>query len=236
LNGADAVTTVSQTSQRLIRKHRLTTRPVHVVSNAPPRVETPRDPAGPRQKTLVYMGSFMDYKNVETLVSALQHLPQYRLHLCSRITDARRHELLEIAKWHHVGEAQLQFHNGIGDADYRELLRQSTALVTMSRSEGYGLPVAEAMAEGTPVIMSNLEIFEEIGGRSNPGAQFVDIGSADVSHQVADAVLALEDDKAFIRASIGAARQAQTFRWEDSAKTLLGIAEDIHQRRSRRTS
>lgn len=235
LNGADAVTTVSQTSQRLIRKHRLTTRPVHVVSNAPPRVETPRDPAGPRQKTLVYMGSFMDYKNVETLVSALQHLPQYRLHLCSRITDARRHELLEIAKWHHVGEAQLQFHNGIGDADYRELLRQSTALVTMSRSEGYGLPVAEAMAEGTPVIMSNLEIFEEIGGLENPGAAFVDITSAHSARQLADHVRALENDEAFIRASTGAVRQAHTFRWEDSAAALLKLAEDIHRRRSRKS-
>ena len=235
LNGADAVTTVSQTSQRLIRKHRLTTRTVHVVSNAPPQVETPRDPAGPRQKILVYMGSFMDYKNVETLVSALQHLPQYQLHLCSRITDARRHELVEFAKRHHVGASQLQFHNGIDDADYRKLLRESTALVTMSRSEGYGLPVAEAMAEGTPAIMSNLEIFEEIGGLANPGAAFVDITSSQAPRQLAEHVHALENDKAFVRASTGAVRQANTFRWEDSAGTLLNLAEDIHRRRSRKS-
>ena len=236
LNGSDAVATVSKTSQRLIRKRRLTSRPVHVVSNAPPKIDHPRDPVGKREKILIYMGSFMEYKNVETLISALRHLPEYQLHLCSRISETRRQEYLELAHSCGVRPGQLYFHNGIDDSLYRNLLRKATALVTTSRSEGYGLPVAEAMAEGTPVILSNLEIFEEIGGRSNPGAQFVDIGSADVSHQVADAVLALEDDKAFIRASIGAARQAQTFRWEDSAKTLLGIAEDIHQRRSRRTS
>lgn len=236
LNGADTVATVSRTSQRLIRKHRLTSRPVHVISNAPPRVETPRDPVGRRQKTLVYMGSFMDYKNVETLVTALRYLPEYRLHLCSPISNARRQELLDLARAHQVGESQLEFYNGIGDTDYRELLRAATALVTTSRSEGYGLPVAEAMAEGTPVVMSNLEIFEEIGGLDNPGALFVDIHSARADRQLADQVLALQDDQAFIQASTGAVRQAQTFRWEDSATALLNLAEDIHRRRSRQKS
>ncbi|MDN5730388.1 MAG: glycosyltransferase [Yaniella sp.] len=236
LNGADAVATVSKTSQRLIRKHHLTSRPVHVISNAPPELDHARDPAGPREKTLIYMGSFMEYKNVETVISALQYLPEYQLHLCSRITEERRQEYLDFAHAHGVETGQLYFHDGIDDIGYRNLLREATALVTTSRSEGYGLPVAEAMAEGTPVVLSNLEIFQEIGGRTNPGAQFVDIESEHVSRQVADAVLALEDDKAFVRASIGAVRQAQTFRWDDSAKVLVDLAEDIHQRRTRRTS
>lgn len=236
LNRADAVATVSKTSQRLIRKHHLTSRPVHVISNAPPKVDRPRDPAGQREKTLIYMGSFMEYKNVETLIGALAYLPEYQLHLCSRISDARRQEFRNIADSCRVRADQLHFHNGIDDSAYRSLLRKATALVTLSRSEGYGLPVAEAMAEGTPVILSNLEIFEEIGGRFNSGAQFVNLQSAGVSRDVADCVFALENDQAFIRASIAATRQAQTFQWEDSAKSLLGLAEDIHRRRTRRTA
>lgn len=235
LNRADAVATVSETSQRLIRKHRLTSRPVHVISNAPPSIAEPRDPAGTRQKTLVYMGSFMEYKNVETLITALRYLPEYQLHLCSRISGARRDEYLELAHARGVGAGQLYFHDGVGDAEYRQLLREATALVTTSRSEGYGLPVAEAMAEGTPVILSNLEIFEEIGGGDNPGARFVDIDSDRADRQVADSVLALEEDRTFFRASTAAARQASTFRWDDSARTLLALAEDIHIRRSRKS-
>ena len=234
LNGADAVATVSSTSQRLIRKHRLTSKPVHVISNAPPAVAVPRDPTGTRQKMLVYMGSFMDYKNVETLVESMQFLPDYRLHLCSPITDNRRTELHHAARRSNVRENQLVFHNGIDDAQYRKLLRSATALVTMSRSEGYGLPVAEAMAEGTPVILSNLEIFQEIGGLDNPGAIFIDLVLHQSARHLADQVLRLEDDRTFISASQGAVHQARTFQWEDSARALLRLAEDIHQRRARR--
>ena len=132
-------------------------------------------------------------------------------------------------------EAQLCFHNGITDDDYQELLKSSTALVTVSRTEGYGLPVAEAMAVGTPVVLSNLEIFQEIGGTENPGALFVNLGASNVARQVADQVLTLEDDNIFTVASRAAARQSQKFRWEDSATALLKLASEIHHRRQLRS-
>ena len=234
LNGADAVATVSRTSQRLIRKHHLTTRPVHVISNAPQPVSAPRDPAGPRAKSLVYMGSFMEYKNVETLVQSMRYLPEYKLHLCSPISVERRTELLDVATRQGVAEGQLCFHNGITDDDYRELLRHSTALVTVSQSEGYGLPVAEAMAEGTPVVLSNLEIFQEIGGEDHPGALFVDLAATNVPCQLADRILTLEQDDRFVAASVAATEQSQKFRWADSATALVTLAEDIHRRRTLR--
>ncbi len=233
LNGADAVATVSRTSQRLIRKHHLTSRPVRVIANAAPET-SPRDPTGFRDKTLIYMGSFMEYKNVETIISALQYLPGYRLHLCSPISSNRRDELVRQAQLQGIGTTQLQFHNGIDDTEYHRLLRSATALVTTSRSEGYGLPLVEAMAVGTPVVVSDLEIFQEVGGQHNPGAQFVDITTGTAARQLAHCVMALEDNRAFIRASTGAVRQANTFRWSDSALELLKLAEEIHLRRSRR--
>ena len=232
LNRADAVATVSHTSQRLIRKHRLTSRPVHVISNAPSEVGAPRDPLHPRHNTLVYMGSFMDYKNVELLIEGMQYLSGYQLHLCSPIAPHRRSALLDIARRHHVEEHQLVFHNGIDEEEYRQLLRGATALVTASRSEGYGLPVAEAMAQGTPVIVSNLEIFHEIAGQENPGALFIDLGGYDPAREFAQQVRRLEDPAVFAAASSGAFEQAQTFNWHDSAQSLLRLAEQIHRRRT----
>ena len=235
LNGADAVATVSCTSQRLIRKHRLTTKPVQVISNAPQPVAAPREPEQPRTKDLVYMGSFMEYKNVETLMESLRYLPGYKLNLCSPISTQRRSELIKVATHHGVAESRLHFHNGITDHEYQELLEKSTALVTVSRTEGYGLPVTEAMAVGTPVVLSNLEIFQEIGGVENPGALFVDLGASNVARQIADQVLTLEDDDTFAVASRAAATQSQKFRWEDSATALLRLASEIHRRRQLRS-
>jgi glycosyltransferase involved in cell wall biosynthesis len=51
--------------------------------------------------------------------------------------------------------------------DDRELatwLRHAQALLMPSFAEGYGMPVAEALMAGTPVIASNLPVFAEIAG------------------------------------------------------------------------
>ncbi|TFI13707.1 glycosyltransferase family 1 protein, partial [Micrococcus endophyticus] len=70
-------------------------RPVDVIANAAQPVPRPRDPEEAPERTLLYMGSFMDYKDVESLVDAAPLLPGYALHLLSRIDPARRAQLQE---------------------------------------------------------------------------------------------------------------------------------------------
>ena len=94
--------------------------------------------------------------------------PGYTLHLLSRITPQRRAEL---EGW--FRRAQVVFHNGVTDEEYR-LPKRATALVSLSRAEGYGLPLVEAMALGTPVIASDIPIFREVGGDA---ASYVDPAS-----------------------------------------------------------
>jgi len=55
----------------------------------------------------------------------------------------------------------------LGNCDDREcanLLRHAQALLMPTFAEGYGLPVAEALAAGTPVIASDLAVFREVAG------------------------------------------------------------------------
>jgi glycosyltransferase involved in cell wall biosynthesis len=47
------------------------------------------------------------------------------------------------------------------DERLAELYRQALALVYPSRMEGFGLPVAEAMASGCPVVASDLDCIRE---------------------------------------------------------------------------
>ena len=49
------------------------------------------------------------------------------------------------------------------DAEASRWIRSATAVLLPSKAEGYGLPLAEAMALGTPVIASDLACFREIG-------------------------------------------------------------------------
>lgn len=51
------------------------------------------------------------------------------------------------------------------DADLAALLHSARALLFPSFVEGYGLPLIEALALGTPVIASDLPVFREIAGQ-----------------------------------------------------------------------
>lgn len=54
--------------------------------------------------------------------------------------------------------------NGCSDRRMQTLLRGARALLLPSFAEGYGMPVAEALAVGTPVICSDLPALREAGG------------------------------------------------------------------------
>lgn len=223
LNRADAVATVSHTTAGLIAEHRLTSRNVHVIPNAAQQVDRPRPPEQPPTKDLVYMGSFMQYKNVETLIRAVNRLPNYRLHLCSPVEPARRAQLSGLAQ----RPGQLIWHRGISETDYTRLLRRATALLTLSRAEGYGLPVIEAMSHGTPVIVSDLPIFQEVIGTSSADA--AQVVTPDDDAAAAAAVRRLQDPVVFRRASEAAAQRSRAYDWEDSARRLLSLAESLRR-------
>lgn len=54
--------------------------------------------------------------------------------------------------------------NDCGDERLADILRHARALLMPSFAEGYGIPVAEALAAGVPVIASEVAAFREIGG------------------------------------------------------------------------
>lgn len=52
--------------------------------------------------------------------------------------------------------------SGLADAELKDLLQGARALLFPSHVEGFGLPLAEALASGIPVIASDIAVFREI--------------------------------------------------------------------------
>ena len=222
LNRADATVVDSETTRSLIIAHRLTRKPVHVLLLGTEHPESLPQRRAPERRDLIYMGSFMPYKNVDLIVSAMAWLPEYRLILMSRITDRERARLAKL-----VGTGTVVFRNGATDEEYSEALRGATALVSASRDEGFGLPVAEAQALGTPVLLSDTPIFREIGGAASGFFDPDDVQS------LVSAVRELEDDAEWAKRSAESARWALRYNWPDAAAVLLDLlTETVRQRKA----
>ena len=222
LNRADAVTTVSETSKRLIEQKKLTRRPVHVIYNAPTRdsidVASVSQSTITRSKRLVYMGSFMEYKNVETLIAAMDLLPEYTLVLLSKVSEKRKRKLLELAG---KSSSRIVFRNGVSEEEYSKELATAFALVSASKDEGFGIPLVEAMQHSTPLVVSNIAIFKEV---AQDAAVYFNHNDP---IEFAAAIRSLEVPAEWEKLSTNSRQRADFFNWDRSADLLLEVLEQI---------
>ena len=100
----------------------------------------------------------------------------------------------------------------VSDPDLGVLLHRATALVVPSRAEGFGLPLLEGMAAGTPVLTSDVPALVEVAGGA---ALQVPLDA------LLDGLVAVVSDDG-LRARLRAAGpvRAAAFSWEDAATTL----------------
>lgn len=216
LNRADTVATVSQTSLADIARARLTNRPLIVVSNAArdlsPLLKGPVVQSKQPPKNLVFMGTLLPYKNAETLIVMLKFLPGRTLHLCSKVSPSRKAELEALVP----KGTQVIFHNGVSDEEYAALLADDAIMVSASRAEGFGLPLAEALKLGVPAVVSDRPFFHEIAGENS--AVFADPNDPE---NFARAVQSLNDLAERTRRIASGKLAIDRFSWDASAQALL---------------
>ena len=110
----------------------------------------------------------------------------------------------------------------LADPDLAAVMAAATAVVVPSRAEGFGLPVLEAMAVGTPVITSTDPALVEVGGDATLTAPVGDAAA------LASLLTELLDQPALRRGMTERGRaRAGRFTWERTATTLWSLYRDL---------
>jgi glycosyltransferase involved in cell wall biosynthesis len=110
----------------------------------------------------------------------------------------------------------VRFVSGLPDEELAELFRSAQVAVVPSRYEGFSLPAVEAMACGTPLVVTTAGALPEVVGPDGHAALHVPAGDPDA---LAGAVRRLLDD-APLRRRLGAAgrqRVVEHFTWRRTA-------------------
>lgn len=216
LSGADGVVTVSKTSKAQMEQVRITKRPITVIYNAADQA-VPKTNNRSSSNQVLYMGSFIGYKNVETLVRAMG-IADLELVLLSKIAPDRKLELESLAE---KCGSRVLFANGVSDKEYSQWLSEARALVSGSFDEGFGIPVVEAMSHGTPTVLSELAIFKEV---AEDAALYFEPKD---EHALAAQLKALGDPVLWqTKSELGLAR-AKQFNWAESAAQLAKLVRQL---------
>lgn len=179
-------------ARKLVRSSRTSTAPLPVHSDFSPRADRAADTdadklLGPRKSIeILHVGSTSPRKRLDVLLRVFARVRQ--IHPSARLvrvggplTDDLRALADELGVRGAIDE--LPF---VNRRVLAAVYRRAAVVLMPSEREGFGLPVVEAMACGTPVVASDLPVLREVGGEA---ALFRPVGDVEAWAQAVDGVL-----------------------------------------------
>ncbi|HEY4691268.1 MAG TPA: glycosyltransferase family 1 protein [Anaerolineae bacterium] len=184
---------------------------------------------------ILHLGTIEPRKNLPLLFEALSSLNTDPLITdslttahCSLIIAGTKGWLYEpiFARLNELGlQRRVHFTGFIPDDDLPALISAATVLVMPSKYEGFGLPVLEAMACGTPVIASDTSSLPEVGGDA---ALYAPPDDPSAWVQALNRVLTDESLRASMREK--GLKQAARFRWDIAAHQTAEVYSQIESK------
>lgn len=160
-------------------------------------------------------------KNYHSLLAALAAFPQYRWIIAGADNRHYQQQLIDTARALQV-DHQLVLTGPVSESEKNGLLTHCSGLLFPSLSEGFGLPVVEAMAMGKPVFLSRRTSLPEIGG---PEAFYFDNETTEgLVKTIADGLSSYDKDPAKI---IRIRAHAAQFSWQKAATEYLHLYHEL---------
>ncbi|MBI3820666.1 MAG: glycosyltransferase family 4 protein [Planctomycetes bacterium] len=112
--------------------------------------------------------------------------------------------------------------NFVPEAELAELYRRARATLVLSRSEGFGFPVLESMACGTPVIHSGMGSLAEVAGDAGVRVNIDD------EEEVARQMIQVHNDNNYRSSLIEKGKlRAAGYKWSSTADALARIFSEL---------
>ncbi len=174
-------------------------------------------------RTVLYIASALPRKDHKTLVQAMSGIENVKL-VCVGLGNGAERLLGELRTL--APELEIEAMGDLTDTQLAAQLRTATAYAHTSHAEGFGMPVLEAMACGTPMVLSDISVLREVAGDN---ARFVEVGNVPAWKAALERVLNSNQEsnsdqtKAYERAS--------KMTIESTARKLLTTCEEAIEAR-----
>lgn len=225
VNKASAITVISKFTEMIVRENlELNDTPVHVIynGNSLKVIENAGKPDFVDFTEYIFsIGIISQKKNFHVLLPLLQNNKNLHLVIAGNSDSEYAKQLIKMAKDLGVYD-RLNLIGTVGDDAKYWLYKNCKAFVFPSLTEGFGLPVVEAMSLGKPVFLSNLTSLPEIGGQEayywknfEPQSmiEIFEKGLIDFSSDINKTNRSIEWSK--------------QFSWENAARSYLKLYEEI---------
>jgi glycosyltransferase involved in cell wall biosynthesis len=235
---AARVITVSEASKRdILRYFRVPESRIDVIYNAiddrfwqePTAVEigSVRERYRLTDPFVLYAGNIKPHKNLERLIEAF-HLMRHdnpdlaNVQLLIIGDEISKYATLRRAVHRHKLHKHVRFFGFVSDQTLAALYRLADVFVFPSLYEGFGLPPLEAMASGTPVVVSNVSSLPEVVGDAAVLVDPHDVGS------IVDGLrLVLTDPVRAEEMRRKGLERAREFSWERSVARTLEVYKRV---------
>ncbi|WNZ00221.1 glycosyltransferase [Sulfurospirillum sp. 'SP'] len=185
---------------------------------------------GIMKKFLLFTGSFDQRKNHERLIKAFARLPQkirseYQLVIIGNGWDGIYAHFKNVALREGLSDQDIIFAGHVPDHDLLVIYNTASLFVFPSLSEGFGLPVLEAMSCGIPTIGSNTTSIPEVIGLEDALFDPYDIES------ITSKIYQVLTNQAFQNTlKEHGIHFSKNFSWDNSAKKAISAFEELHKK------